>query len=562
MNKPPYGDSLRRSNLHNKMFEVTAQNLPAKNVKVAAGSFWRNGTTLVEFIGANTADIQPPTTGAKWVVIALSGTGQLYIADGNSATNDPVVPTLATSYLPLAAIYYKASDTVITNDMIFDVRPIFSTGVAPVNHADILNRTVADSHSIASITGLQAALDTKITQSAIDVLSDSINQTLQGKCDSDGTTSSEFILNKDETGAAASDALITINRGNLPNVSIKWNETDDHWEYTNDGIDWHSLSISGSVDNASTSVKGVTRLSAVPNNSLQPIAVGDNDTRLLTNQEKTDILAHVEDTTTDPHGVIALLNTSNLPTHEHEWSDLNNTPTDVAGYGITDVYTKTAADLLLGAKADSSSVYTKGEANLLLDDKANSVDVYTKAAADLLLADKADVVDVYTKLEVTNLITDKANSADVYTKVEADLLLADKANTSDVNTALGLKADSADVYTKTAADLLLGDKANSVDVYTKSAADLAFAPASHDHLTTGGALGDETVGTNQLVDEAVTSGKLAVALLANLVQVDQNKTITGDLTFTTNIILTDTVVPANKYRLSVASGALVATLIV
>jgi hypothetical protein len=512
------------------MFEVTAQNLPAKNVKVAAGSFWRNGTTLVEFIGANTADIQPPTTGAKWVVIALSGTGQLYIADGNSATNDPVVPTLATSYLPLAAIYYKASDTVITNDMIFDVRPIFSTGVAPVNHADILNRTVADSHSIASITGLQAALDTKITQSAIDVLSDSINQTLQGKCDSDGTTSSEFILNKDETGAAASDALITINRGNLPNVSIKWNETDDHWEYTNDGIDWHSLSISGSVDNASTSVKGVTRLSAVPNNSLQPIAVGDNDTRLLTNQEKTDILAHVEDTTTDPHGVIALLNTSNLPTHEHEWSDLNNTPTDVAGYGITDVYTKTAADLLLGAKADSSSVYTKGEANLLLDDKANSVDVYTKAAADLLLADKADVVDVYTKLEVTNLITDKANSADV--------------------------------YTKTAADLLLGDKANSVDVYTKSAADLAFAPASHDHLTTGGALGDETVGTNQLVDEAVTSGKLAVALLANLVQVDQNKTITGDLTFTTNIILTDTVVPANKYRLSVASGALVATLIV
>lgn len=46
--------------------------------------------------------------------------------------------------------------------------------------------------------------------------------------------------------------------------------------------------------------------------------------------------------------------------------------TTLAGYGISDAYTKTEADTLLGAKADQATTYTKGETDSLLAGKANA----------------------------------------------------------------------------------------------------------------------------------------------------------------------------------------------
>ena len=64
---------------------------------------------------------------------------------------------------------------------------------------------------------------------------------------------------------------------------------------------------------------------------------------------------------------------------------INSATPDLSNY-----YTKSETDTLLGAKADASDTYTKTEVDTALALKANSADVYTKAETDALLNLKAN----------------------------------------------------------------------------------------------------------------------------------------------------------------------------
>jgi len=48
----------------------------------------------------------------------------------------------------------------------------------------------------------------------------------------------EIVLNSNVTGAPSLDAFLTVNRGANSNVSIRWNENDVAWEWTDDGINY------------------------------------------------------------------------------------------------------------------------------------------------------------------------------------------------------------------------------------------------------------------------------------------------------------------------------------
>lgn len=119
--------------------------------------------------------------------------------------------------------------------------------------------------------------------------------------------------------------------------------------------------------------------------------------------------------------------------------------TTLAGYGITDAYTKTEADELLATKADVDDVYAKtqtytqdevkayvsktltdiGEGNISLEGYAKTQEVNDALA---LKADKAQVAT-----DIANAVADKANTADVYSKTDADLTFATKTALSDVD---------------------------------------------------------------------------------------------------------------------------------
>lgn len=50
-----------------------------------------------------------------------------------------------------------------------------------------------------------------------------------------GTDQGTWILYYGRTGTPSGNASLTVERGSSPDVSIRWNETDDVWEFTNDG---------------------------------------------------------------------------------------------------------------------------------------------------------------------------------------------------------------------------------------------------------------------------------------------------------------------------------------
>ena len=89
---------------------------------------------------------------------------------------------------------------------------------------------------------------------------------------------------------------------------------------------------------------------------------------------------------------------------------------------LSNYYTKTQTDTLLGAKADQSTTYTKTEVDTALGNKANSSDVYTKTQVDTALGNKANSSDVYSKSEVNTALAGKQDAIDANHKLDADLI--------------------------------------------------------------------------------------------------------------------------------------------
>ena len=54
-------------------------------------------------------------------------------------------------------------------------------------------------------------------------------------------------LNSDETGTPSQNGGLEIERGTSTNVSIRWNETTDKWQYTNDGSNFSDIGSSSST---------------------------------------------------------------------------------------------------------------------------------------------------------------------------------------------------------------------------------------------------------------------------------------------------------------------------
>ena len=126
----------------------------------------------------------------------------------------------------------------------------------------------------------------------------------------------------------------------------------------------------------------------------------------------------------------------------------------------------------VNGKADAANVYTRTEADGKLALKANAADVNTELTKK---ADKATtlagygITDAYTKADVDNAVAGAVTTAGT----NVDAKLADYAKTADVDTKLAGKADKAttlagygitDAYTKGEVAAKLNTKANQTDL--------------------------------------------------------------------------------------------------
>lgn len=63
-----------------------------------------------------------------------------------------------------------------------------------------------------------------------------------------GIGSNEITLNNDTSGSPVDDANIIVNRGLSPDTRIRWNETEERWQFTNDGITYYNMLLPTETD--------------------------------------------------------------------------------------------------------------------------------------------------------------------------------------------------------------------------------------------------------------------------------------------------------------------------
>ena len=448
MNRPIKGDSFRRGQYAHAMFQATANDIPDMRIKIAEGSFWVNNKNLVEFSGGQSPSLEAPATGAKWVLVAINKLGKIVLYNGLAVPNNPEAPKTDKNVLPIAFVFVKSSTKVITNDMIYDARPIYSAGGYPETHQLLAGRNEKDCHPIEAITGLKEALDDRISTT-------DLQEELNRKSNVDGTISSTFTLNTDEVGTPVEHCGISVNRGSQPKVGLRFNEDVDQWQYTNDGTTWHPIGNDVDLhDLASVYDAGITQLSVAPENDRHPIAVGDNDPRLKEIEKKLSKDEAKENYVTKYDMRVAMRDKANAE-DVYSKSDAEGIFLTRAEFGTNGGYTKEQLDTFFNLKANASSVYTRTE----IDEKIARI--LSKEEMRNLLRDlgfvgngSGGVVDMsrYYTSEQVNDIIQKLKEI-LYSKDAIDLKLdAIKANAEELRTALTNCAKSEDVYTKTQID--------------------------------------------------------------------------------------------------------------
>lgn len=84
-------------------------------------------------------------------------------------------------------------------------------------------------------------------------------------------------LNSNATGTPTENAGIEIERGDATNVTFRWNETTDRWEFTNDGTTYYNVPITGDT-NFSTTVGSAATIPVLHNLNSKDVRVELYDT--------------------------------------------------------------------------------------------------------------------------------------------------------------------------------------------------------------------------------------------------------------------------------------------
>ena len=118
--------------------------------------------------------------------------------------------------------YINASSTTITNNLNVSENATFNKEIDVDGHAYLDNVSVSGA---CTVTGNFTVLGTT-------TLINSNNLNIGDNI---------LTLNHDVTGTPSENAGVEVERGTSNNVAIRWNETTDKWEYTNDGTTYENI---------------------------------------------------------------------------------------------------------------------------------------------------------------------------------------------------------------------------------------------------------------------------------------------------------------------------------
>lgn len=207
------------------------------------------------------------------------------------------------------------------------------TGVTSTVSGDAV--TLAIGQSVATDADVQfndVQVDGTLTSDDITSTNISVagNATITGNLTVQGTTTTVnsntvaigdniLVLNSDEAGTPSQNAGLEVERGTATNVLVRWNETTDRWQFTNDGSTYYNIPLSSeydlytsfSVTDGSTSTAITSGASATFAASGNGISVGESSgTITYTMADASDSVKGVASFSSDDFtvtsGVVAL----------------------------------------------------------------------------------------------------------------------------------------------------------------------------------------------------------------------------------------------------------------
>ena len=178
-------------------------------------------------------------------VTAVTGHGDLgdAFADGDSIiVHDTSASALKEGTIKNLANYMQDELTFTTNTDTDVSAANLKTRLAGFTSADTVYIGDADDDTTVVIRGTLQVDGTTTTVNS---------QTLS-------TGDNIIELNNDVTGTPTENAGLEVNRGSENNVLFRWNETDDRWQFTNDGSTYYNIPTSGEYSNNSGDITSVT----------------------------------------------------------------------------------------------------------------------------------------------------------------------------------------------------------------------------------------------------------------------------------------------------------------